>query len=72
MSSRWAAYPEASLDGFEQRCTRPGNRNHAAIDALDNYEAELISNRKRDAYFKQLDAKTTVAKAIMNKVGEEE
>ena len=72
MSSRWADYPEASLDGFEQRCTRPGNRNHAAIEALNNYHAELESNRKRDAYFKRLDAKTTVAKAIMTKVGEEE
>lgn len=45
MSSRWDDFPEASLAGFEARCTRPGAYNYQALEALNNYEAELRSRR---------------------------
>lgn len=71
MSSRWDEYPEASLADFERRCCRPGARNHVALDALNNYKAELDSNRERDRYFKQLDEKTVKARAIIARTEDE-
>ena len=53
MSTHWDDYPEASLEGFERRCSRPGNRNHAALDALRNYRRELDSLREQAKLLKQ-------------------
>lgn len=53
MSTHWTEYPEASLEGFERRCSRPGNRNFAALDALKNYRRELDSLREQAKLLKQ-------------------
>lgn len=73
MASRWDEYPEASLADYERRCSRPGARNYAALEALDNYQRELDSNRERDRYFRTLERKTATARAAMKAAhGEDE
>ena len=71
MTTRWDAYPEASLADFERRCSRPGARNYAAMEALDNYQRELESNRERERYFQRLDSQTMNARVLITKTEEE-
>ena len=71
MTTRWDEYPEASLADFERRCSRPGARNYAAMEALQNYQHELDNARERERYFKRLDAQTVTARKLIEKTEEE-